>query len=342
MALKQPRIDDKGVSAIVGTLLLISITVMLMATIGLFLFSNIPTTNPVKPEISITSEQTSSGNYIIVIDQVTETIKPGQIIIDLTFSNYSKPVMIQLSGNRIYYAYPAIVDAITTFYQYNGPISVINASLVFYVYVPHNIHLSYVSFIDKSTDSMVAENSVKLYSGSQSVCLLPWIAYDLSGYTSVPSFSTLNNTNLPSPTNITMFNPTLANGFEYNSTPFQKHIEPQYVFWKNNISFYFSNLNNSSDNKKGYGAYFISEFNVSSTLKSLNISAYSNEPSFIKIYNNSGFSYYTYLNNTTNGNKYSNNTTVSLDLKTGIYVVYLYYFYTVRDGMLAFKMETYF
>lgn len=341
--MKQPRIDDKGVSAIVGTLLLISITVMLMATIGLFLFSNIPTTNPVKPNISITSEQTSSGNYMIVIDQVTETIKPGQIIIDLTFSNYSKPAMIQLSGSRIYYAYPAIVDAVTTFYNYNGPISVINASLVFYVYVPHNIHLTYVSFIDKTTDSMVAENSVKLYSGLQSVCPLPWMAYDLSGYTTVPSFSTLNNTNnLPLPTNITMFNPPLANGFEYNSTPFQKHIQPKYVFWGNNISFYFSNLNNSNDYNKGYGAYFISEFNVSSTLKSLNISAYSSEPSFIKIYNTSGFSYYTYLNDSPNGINYANNTTISLDLKPGIYVVYIYYFFTARDGMLAFKMESHF
>ncbi len=342
MALKQPYVDDKGVSAIVGTLLLISITVMLMATVGLFLFSNIPTTNPIKPQVTITAEQASSGDYMIVIDQVTEIIKPAQITIDLTFTNYSNPAMIHLSGNRIYYAYPAIVDAITTFYQDNGPLSVINASLVFYVYVPHNIHLSYVSFIDKSTDSIIAQNSVTLYSGTVSVCPIPWIEYDLSNYSSVPSSTSLNSSSLPTPSNVTIFTPTLTNGFEYNSSPIKKTIQSQYVFWKNNMSFYFSNLNNTIDYGKGYGAYFISEFNVSSRLKSLNISAYSNEPSFIKIYSKSGFYNDTYLNLSTNGKHYTNYTNFSLTLSPGIYVVYMYYFYVVRDGIMAFRMQPYF
>ncbi len=339
--MKQIIIEEKSVSTIIGTLLLISITVILMATVGMFLFSNMPTTNPVKPDMSITNKQISSDEYMIIIDQVTENIKPAQVTLDLTLSNYSKAVMIHLSGSRYYDQYPVLMKVSTVYYTDLNPIVYVNASLVFYVYMPKGLGLAYVSFIDTSTSSMIAENSVILSSSGGSPSYLPWESYQLSGYTSVPSFSTLNSSNVPKWSNASLFQPSLSDGFEYNVSKFQGSMSPPYFFWKNNASFQFPVLNSDSNANEGYGAYFTTNLYVGSSVKSLNISTYSNETSFIKIYNNSGFYHYTYLNCSVGVQHITVYDNYTITLGAGIYVVYIYYFYQISNGVFAFKMTPY-
>lgn len=339
--MKQIIIEEKSVSTIIGTLLLISITVILMATVGMFLFSNMPTTNPVKPDMSITNKQISSDEYMIIIDQVTENIKPAQVTLDLTLSNYSKAVMIHLSGSRYYDQYPVLMKVSTYYYTDLNPIVYVNASLVFDVFIPKGLGLAYVSFIDTSTSSMIAENSVILSSSGGSPSYLPWESYQFSGYTGVPSFSTLNSSNIPKWSNASLFQPTMSDGFEYNVSNFEGSMSSPNFFWKNNASFQFPVLNSDSNANEGYGAYFTTNLVVGSSMKTLNIKAYSNETSFIKIYNNSGYYNFKYMNNSVNGKQYTVYDNYTLTLGAGIYVVYIYYFYQISNGVFAFKMTPY-
>lgn len=348
MVLKHVRYrNDRAVSELIGTLLLIAITVILMTTLGLFLFQNAPKGNPQVPrmEILLTRDDTSYDNeYLMIVQSVTEKIPINQIDLEFVVGNINSPVIIPLNSGSTYYSYPVMMKMSYSFEQgKNYGISQFNSSVQIQIYVTPNLNLSYVSVVDMSTDSIIAGSPVtetSVYGSSNS--FEPFVAKEIIG-----NDQTYNQLNKSNPTGITYTNETLFfphdsnnNTFEFNSSNFAPVIPENQNFWKYNTPFPYAQLNCSTI--KNYGFYATSSFHISrKTDIKLNLTF--SEPTYVRIsqvgnlsntiipLNRTEFNY----NYTGGSQKTFQSINESLKLVNGYYIIQIYYLYRYSNGIIA-------
>lgn len=349
---------DKGVSELIGTLLLIAITVILMTSLGLFLFQNVPTGQASVPRVTIdvTRDQLNySGEYLIIVKSVTSEIPIRDISLDFTISPDSFPTIINLNSGNIYHSYPVLMKIQSV--GLNGGSNAIksfNATIQIKLYIPDNMNLTYVSIIDQSSDSIIGEGPV---SGTTISCptknSYPWFAnclkYSSSGIPKSANSSTLDGTSYNSPAIFQSLN-TAYEEFEFNSTKFNKSsLNPENEFWKikNFVPMYpflYDNLNINSSEYYGNGYGLSSTTNIFlKESEKVNISLCTSEPVFIRISNKTGL--ITPFNNKTCSSynysydkipKYYNKT---LELGSGTYFIQISYFYKFQNGIIAFRLK---
>lgn len=342
---------DKGVSELIGTLLLISITAILMTTLGVFLFANIPTGSATVPRVDFKVTQDSlnySNEYLISINSVTEDIPVNAITMDFIISGVSSSVLIPLNGSYTYYFYPVLMQM----NSYSGmghsiPTINFNGSVQMRIYIPDQFKLTYVEIIDTKVNSVVGENAVsKLSISNPSLKSFPWLAQTFF-HKYLPSSGQVNSTNIPgvvyNGSQIVQSYSDSSQVIEFNTSQFPK-INKNSVFWSNSTtnrprynSFGFTQLANPSTYNQGNSLRLITNIFVNNT-KTLNVSLCTSEPVFFRIYNSS--TVITPFNNKTS-NSYTNSTTgptlfnARILLHAGSYLVELYYFYVNQNGIIA-------
>ncbi|MGP6240431.1 type IV pilin [Cuniculiplasma sp. SKW4] len=319
---------DEAVSELVGTLLLIAITVILMATIGLFLITNLPTGNPVKAEMEITATQENNGRgqvYLVSIDQVTENIKLRQIELDLSIRNYYLPVIVGFTSNQTIFQKPVIVQVINTGIYNIKNITMANSSTGFRLYLPDGTNLTYVSVVDLQTNSVIAQSPVKAsavsYSKPQLVAVEQCEIYGTSKATQIEYSQPQNyfEYNVSSFSNVYM-NKTERNFFNNTST---------------HSNFLFTVLKSNSSAGKGY------ELNISSFIyipsgNLLNLTLLTSEPVNVSIISDSGY-YKIESAITGQSNFYLTNKTFS---GKGIFEIYINYSFAYVNGLLDVMLKS--
>ncbi|MCL4345538.1 MAG: type IV pilin [Candidatus Thermoplasmatota archaeon] len=321
--LKEIYENDTAVSELVGTLLLIAITVILMGTLGLFLFTNVPTGNPVKAEMQITANQENDGKgnmYLILIDQVTENIKINSIELDLTLQNYSLPVILSFNQKTLSYQYPVIVEVVNTGIYHIENITMANASTGFKIYTPFGVNLSYVSVVDINTNSVIAQSPVKSIS----------VDYSSGDFTSLEECGVSTNAG-----NAKIEFSNSGGYFEYNTTSFnatKMSTRQERSFYNLTIphaDFPFNQLKNNSSSGKNY------QLNISFSLHipkgySLNITLLTSEPTNISLI---GDSFY----NRISSQGISNGSFIYLNKSfaiSGVYEIVINYDFDYVNGIL--------
>lgn len=348
----RPR--DKVVSELIGTLLLIAITVILMTTLGVFLFANIPTGSATVPQVDFKVTKDSlnySNEYLISVNSVTENIPVDAISMDFIVSGASSSVVIPLNGSHTYYFYPVLMQM----ESYSGlghaiPVKYFNASIQMRLYIPDQFKLTYVEIIDKKVNSVIGDNSISGASISNpTLSSFPWLEQSLFyNISSPPSIEQVNSTSISgavcNESNIVQSYSIKSQLIEFNSSRFQK-TDQSSVFWSNNTTnrprynpFEFSQLESISDYSKGNGLKLVTNIFVNST-RMLNISLCTSEPVFLRIYNST--TVITPFNNKTS-NSYTNLYTTEptlfnakILLHKGSYFVDIYYFYENQNGIIA-------
>jgi flagellin-like protein len=344
MVLKQVRYrKDRAVSELIGTLLLIAITVILMTTLGLFLFQNAPKGNPEVPkmEILLTRDDTSYNNeYLMIVQSVTEKIPVDQIDIEYVVNKLNNPVIISLNGDSTYSSYPVIMKMSYTFEsEKNYVISQFNSSVQIEIYLTPNMNLSYVSVIDMSTDSVIAGSPVTGTSVAGSTNTLePFVAEEIN-----TNDLTYNDLNTSNPTGIAYNNETIFfphnkvnDTFEFNSSKFTTNIPKYQIFWNYNSSFPYTQLNSST--VKSYGMYATSSFHISNKSQ-IKFNFVISEPTYVKVYQVGNQSNTIVpLDKTVYNYNYSGgiqNIREKFTLVSGYYIVQIYYLYKYSNGILA-------
>jgi flagellin-like protein len=320
--LRRIHTSERAVSELVGTLLLIAITVILMATLGLFLITNLPSGNPVKAEMEITATQENNGKgelYLISIDQVTENIKLTQIKLDLSMKNYPLPVIIGFGKTQTIFQKPLILQVINTgIYNINN-ITMANASTGFRVFLPLGLNLTYVSIVDLETNSVIASSPVKGIS----------VYYNPSILTSLQQCQISSD---KKSSEIVYSNE--AGYFEYNTTSFinssmNKTEKNFFNLTSVHSGFIFGSLNSNSNTTNNFQLN-ISTFIYISNGKSLNFTFLTSEPTNVSIISNSHF-YKISSQNITNSSFFITNRTFSY---SGVYLVFIDYSFKYPNGLL--------
>ena len=350
MALKQVSSGrDSSVSAIIGTLLLIAITVILMTTLGIFLFSNAPKGNPVTPRMNIqltVDKVNYSNEYLMLVQSVTEKIPVSFIKLEFVVSGQNSPIIIPLSDSSTYCSYPIMMHMCYSFNQSgNYAISQFNSSVVIRIYVAPRMNLSYMSVIDMSSDSIIAGSPVTGSTVSASSNQFePFVSKQMA-FQSL----TYNQLNATTPAGITytnesLFFPESSNYdiFEFNSPGFKGCTG----FWSHSTPFPYSQLN--AKTVKNYGLYATSNIYVSK-ISNLSFNATLSEPTFVTIsqignstntfipINKTVFKdfYYNCSNNVSNKVLNVNRT---LRMTAGYYKIQIFYLYICDNGIIAFKI----
>lgn len=326
--MKSVHIPDKAISELVGTLLLIAITVILMATIGLFLITNMPAGNPVKAEMEITATQEDNGKgqvYLVSIDQVTENIKLRQIELDLSIKNYYLPVIVGFNKGQTIFQKPVIIQVINTgIYNINN-ITMANSSTGFRIYVPDGINLTYVSVVDLKTNSVIAQSPVKSSPVSYSKPRLV-------------SMEQCENSGMINASNIAYSQPD--DYFEYNVSNFRSTSmnNSESNFFNDtplHSNFLFNSLKSNSSSGKGY------ELNISTFIyipsgDSLNLTLLTSEPVNVSVISKTG-EFIIESEILGASNFYLTNRTFS---GNGIYEVYVRYNFQYTNGLLDIMLES--
>jgi hypothetical protein len=328
-----------------------------MASLGLFLFTNVPKGNPIVPEISmeITKNPTTyNKEYLAIVKSTTEQIPISQIKLDFILQNYNKPVIVQLGDKNTYYVYPIIVEiSDLSLNGHSNNLKYFNSSVEVYFFVPENMNFTYMSIIDLSTDSTITGySSTGTTTSGLNNPMEPlsntMIKYNGSDTKNIPPYSEENSSNR---TDLSSCNTTLTylNGrnsecIEFNSSKFNKTtLSGEKQFWKQNSSFPYGVLNENSSQYygKGYGFSSKTIFYANESGK-YNLSLCTSEPVYIKISNSTMI--YPFQNKTINVYNITYNGTPqqfneSLQLHKGDYKISITYFYQYKNGILAFLLK---
>ncbi|MHB1439706.1 MAG: type IV pilin [Cuniculiplasma sp.] len=342
--------EDRSVSELIGTLLLIAITVILMTTLGLFLFQNSPKGNPQVPRMNIQltrDELTYNNEYLLQVQSVTENIPISQIELDIVLHNYGKPVIISLSSKSVYNSYPVIMClSDISLNGKNLPITLFNSSLSMRLFIPENMNFTYVSIIDKSTDSILTGSPVSGISSSiNGMKLEPFISDEMQ----MTKNLTYGELNVSNPSGIMMNNQSVFNSlsnrnmtFEFNSTNSSFNPYSQSYLFQKGIKFPYEQLNEKTYTSNVYGFFAETYFNLSKSTTSLFLNLTTSEPSYVRIEQKGNasntivpFDNYTYQHKY-NGNLTSFNST--FNLTAGNYEIKIYYFDNFSNGVMAMRL----
>lgn len=343
---------DRSISDIIGTLLLIAITVILMTTLGIFLFNNIPTGSAIAPQVDLKVTKDSlnySNEYLISVTSVTENIPISSISLRFTVSGFPSAVMVPLDGGHFYYSYPILFHM----NSYSGmgesiPMVYFNASIEIRLYIPEQFSLAYVNIVDTKVNAIVGNSPVEgVAISNPNLKSFPWIEQSLNyNSSSLPSNSSVNSTSIPgavcSGLNIVQSYSTTSQLVEFNSNNFPR-TGSGYAFWSNSTSskprynsFDYPQLNTERVGKNLIGLKLSSDFFVNTTHK-LNISLCTSEPVFLRIYNST--SVITPFNNATSKSYQKQDEATHFNativLHSGYYFVDIYYFYLAPNGIIA-------
>ncbi|MEM3676162.1 MAG: archaellin/type IV pilin N-terminal domain-containing protein [Thermoplasmataceae archaeon] len=95
MTLQLKRMD-KAVSPIIGTVLLVAITVSLVASAFTILHNYVPNPGPIPPSATVEIQNSTgvlnlpvSGNYTMTVSQITENVSMSNVMISIQFQNGS-------------------------------------------------------------------------------------------------------------------------------------------------------------------------------------------------------------------------------------------------------------
>lgn len=325
--LKPVRTADDGVSELVGTILLIAITVVLMATLGLFLITNLPSGNPVRAQMEISSKEVSDGGlneYLILIDEVTERIKLDQIEIDMVLHNYSLPVIVGFNGATNYSQYPIMLKVINTGIYDQSTITLANTSTGFQVYTPENISLAYVSVIDKNINSVIAQTPVKSISSSHNSLNFPVYLLCLKNDTPLKNTLVVTGIGGNKEFNVTNFSEA---GMNSNESKFYNNLTSK------NDSFPFSLLNSNADINSNLSMEIQIPIFISRG-QNLNLTILSTESTSIMIQNHTETEDISHISDN-NGSFYLKSFLLS---GVGAYFLDIRYEYTNLNGVIAFQL----
>ncbi len=346
---------ESAVSELVGTLLLIAITVVLMTSLGIFLFSNVPTGSAHVPQVDfkLSDDQLNySGEFLLSVDSVTCNIPVNVVSIEFAVSGISSAIIIPLNSSQIYYSYPVLMQM----NSYSGlgatlPIEYFNASIQIRLYIPQRMTLNYVNIIDRKANAVVGSSPVTSNSVTASnLDAFPWIEKSIQlNENSIPSLVQINSTYL---TNATCNGMKIFQSFstqdhvmESNSSSFNKSSISSYPFWHNRTTtnpefnpFDYAQLNSNSNVSYGVGngLQLITNMYLTSN-RYINVSLCTSEPVFLRIYNST--TVLTPFNNKTSQSYKSHIQpelfNEKLLLHKGTYFIELYYFYADQNGILA-------
>lgn len=338
---------DSSVSTIIGTLLLIAITVILMTTLGIFLFSNAPKGNPVTPRMNIqlTADKVNYSNeYLMLVQSVTEKIPVSFIKLEFVVSGQNSPIIIPLRDSSTYCSYPIMMHMCYSFNPSgNYAVSQFNSSVVMRIYVAPRMNLSYMSVIDMSSDSIIAGSPVTGSTVSASSNHFePFISKQMS-FQSL----TYNQLNTTTPAGITYSNESLffpesssQDIFEFNSSKLSLSLNKNKEFWSHSTPFPYIQLN--SKTIKNYGLYATSNIYVSKN-SNLSFNATLSEPAFIRISQiGNSTNAFIPVNKTDFNYNYSGkdvlNVSRTLRMVAGYYAIQIFYLYINDNGIIAFKI----
>lgn len=317
--------SENAVSAIIGTLLLIAITVVLVTTIGIFIIKNVPSQPSSVPSYQLVMERIPSTNtnaVLIYVQQNTKNVYIGNFKLEIIFQRYSHPLYINLYQTSTIYIPPIYLKYVDINPSQNDTFEYLNSSMGFCLFSPLSLNVSYIDLIDEGVNSVVGQTAISnpLNYNQTSGCVYPY--YYLS------SFET-NSTN-----------PAIS----YNYSSIYELSD-----YRNNITFAYNNSEGSLNifgvtgqrypfnELDGENNSYWFEFSIPIYLENehnITIKLYDTEPGYLYLINNTG-SFQPFKINVNSNQSYS----YSSGKMAGIIIINGLFQYKYGDEKIGMNVE---
>ncbi|MGP6293840.1 type IV pilin [Caldiplasma sukawensis] len=155
--------SERAVSAIIGTLLLIAITVVLVTTIGIFIIKNVPSQPSSIPSYQLVMERIPSKDtnaVLLYVQQNTKNVYIGNFKLEIIFQKYSHPIYINLYQTSSIYVPPLYLKYVNINPTERDTFEYLNSSMGLCIFSPLSLNVSYVNLIDEGVNSVVGQTAV--------------------------------------------------------------------------------------------------------------------------------------------------------------------------------------